>query len=54
MIKQEQKLRSYKKEATTAAKELCYPKEVITKIQQEKTEDEISRIMFNARMKKYA
>ena len=53
-MKQEQKLRSYKKEATTAARELYYPPEVLRKIQQAKTEDEISRIMFNARMKKYA
>lgn len=47
-------LRNYRKEAITAARELFYPPEVVHKILLADTESEVSRIMRDARMKKYS
>ena len=47
-------LRNYRKEAITAARELFYPPEVVTKIRLADTEREISDILMNARKKMYA
>ena len=41
----------YRDNAIKAAKDLLYPKEVIDKVKAAKTEDEIERIMINARKK---
>lgn len=54
MMAVKKELNKYRKDAITAARELYYPQEVVKKIQKAETEDEISKIMFNARMKKYA
>lgn len=40
---------NYKRSAIKAANELCYPKEIIDKLEEAKTESEIARIMRNAR-----
>lgn len=42
---------TYKKQATQAAKDLCYPKKVIDKVKKAKTEREISRILKEHRLK---
>lgn len=39
----------YKKSAITAAKELCYKKEIVDKIRAAKTETEITNILKGAR-----
>ena len=39
----------YKKEALEAARDLCYSREVINKIREAKSDNEISRIMKSAR-----
>lgn len=45
--------KTYKKEAMTAADELCYGYDVVAKLKKAKTSDEISRIMLNARKEKF-
>ena len=42
---------NYKRTAITAARDLCYSDEVIMQIRNAKTENEISRIMRDARLK---
>ena len=42
----------YKEEAIVAANELRYGPKVVNQIKKAKTDDEISRIMMNARRKK--
>lgn len=42
-------LKTYKKEISKIAKELCYPKYIICDILNAKSEEEIDRIMINAR-----
>lgn len=42
-------LKSYRKDAITAARELFYPPEVVSKIRLAETEREISDIMVKAR-----
>lgn len=54
MKKQITTLNRYKKDAITAARELYYPQQVINKIRIAETESEVSRIMRDARMKKYS
>ena len=44
-------LRAYRRGALKAAKELCYGDEVIRRIKNAKSSDEISRIMKTAREK---
>lgn len=44
--------REYKRKAKRAAADLCYGDEVIKKINNAKSADEISRIMANARREK--
>ena len=39
----------YKKEALEAARDLCYGREIINKIREAKSDNEISRIMKSAR-----
>lgn len=40
---------NYKRFAIKAANDLCYPTEIIRKLENAKTESEIARIMRNAR-----
>jgi hypothetical protein len=40
---------NYKRAAIKAAKELCYPVEIITQLQKATQDSDISRIMRNAR-----
>lgn len=40
---------NYKRKAIVTARELCYPKHVITRLQSATTETEIERIMVQAR-----
>ena len=39
----------YKRQAISAAKQLCYPDYIITKLRSAQTENEICRIMSTAR-----
>ena len=39
----------YKKESLEAARDLCYGREIINKIREAKSDNEISRIMKSAR-----
>lgn len=41
---------NYKRTATTTARDLCYPEAVIAAIANAKSENEISRIMRDARL----
>lgn len=45
--------KAYKKEAMTAAEELGYSYETVAKLDKAKTEEEISRIMTNARKERF-
>lgn len=45
----EQDLKTYKKEAVTAAIELYYPQSVIDAIREAKTEAEVANILHDAR-----
>lgn len=49
-----QELKKYKKEAIRAARELFYPPEIESKIRNANSEAEVSKIMFNQRLKMYA
>ena len=49
-----QELKKYKKEAIIAARELFYPPEIESKIRNANSEAEVSKIMFNQRLKMYA
>ena len=40
---------NYKRHAIMVAKDLCYPKTVISRLQSAQTESEIARIMITAR-----
>jgi plasmid stabilization system protein ParE len=40
---------NYKRKAITAAKDLFYPKSVISRLQKAETENEIARILHTAR-----
>ena len=42
---------NYKRTAITTARDLCYSDEVVMQIRNAKTENEISRIMRDARLK---
>lgn len=53
-MKNQQTLNKYKRDAITAARELYYPQQVINKIRIAETESEVSRIMRDARLKKYS
>lgn len=44
------KMYNYKRTAITTARDLCYSDEVIIQIHNAKTENEISRIMRDARL----
>lgn len=40
---------NYKRKALVAARDLCYPQHIITRLQSATTETEIERIMIQAR-----